>query len=626
VSRPSGFAVAGVGLLLLDGALRLLLGGPYVGATVLLLVACGLSLVPFLPVELATLSVRLSLAPTLGLGSFALLLTTVSLIGIELTELSIRLAVAALVVAAGALPAIVRLQAPPTVRTRRELLAMVALAAVFGLSFASSYDLVEPFPPPGTDWAHNLLYADVVQEQGELLVDDPYSGTAEDSVPFANPPGIGAVYGTTLMLDGVSTPSLARGIAVFSAVGTLSVYAAVAGLWGMTAGLLAAAAYSVAPIRLETMYWHGLGTTIAVAFVPLVVLAIGLMYRGVHDRRTIGLLGFALAGVAALHPASGFILAAMVAMVVLADVALGVLRLRTESPRVALRTWWSDGMTRPVAAGVGVSLVLGAAAATHLRRQTAEFGPLVSHRAFDRDWLDLDTVDYYYSWPFLALVGAALLLVLWSRERRGDPALRAIGALALASLLVSQLWRVDVAFEYRRVVYFVGIALVTLVGVAAYRLGRRGVWIGVCAIALIVVTQDSIGLRLPERLLEERAPRAQTLDSLAAFRAELDREDPAASSVLVADRCLGVRVPYAVRRLTLVSAEEWQAGYEILAEGSRDATAVVEGGPNGRRLARERGVDFVLADPSCHPDLAERLGGEVAFVDDGLIVVDVREA
>ena len=242
---------------------------------------------------------------------------------------------------------------------------------------------------------------------------------------------------------------------------------------------------------------------------------------------------------------------------------------------------------------------------------------------FDNDWLDLDTLDYYYSWQFLALVGASLVVVLWSRERRSDPALAALAVLVAAAVVVSQLWRIDVPFEYRRVVYYAGPVLVALVGVASVGLRRRWVWVAVCAVAFVVVARDSIGLRLPERLFDEREARRAQVDALAAFRCELDRTDPSGEALLVADRCLGTRVQYAVRRPTLVSAEEWQAGYESLVDGARDATVIVGGGAEGRRLARERGVDYVLADPRCQPDLATLLDGEVAFANDELLVVRV---
>jgi hypothetical protein len=167
-------------------------------------------------------------------------------------------------------------------------------------------------------------------------------------------------------------------------------------------------------------------------------------------------------------------------------------------------------------------------------------------------------------------------------------------------------------------VYYAGPALAAAVGIASVGLRHRLVWVAVCALAFLVVARESIGLRLPERLVRDREPRSEPVDSLAAFGAELD-----GNLLLVADRCLGVRVPYVVRRPTLVSAEEWQAGYTSLVPSARDATAIVAGGPEGRRLADERGVDYVLVDPVCNPDVAARLGGKPAFTSDELVAVEL---
>lgn len=620
---PSGrLAAAAAGLLVLDALVRLLAGDPYPGATALLVTACGVSLVPFLPRELGTSSLRVAVVPALGLGSFALLLTTVSIVGVELTELSIRLAVLALVLAAGAAGAIVAGQPGAVWWPRRELVACAVLLASFGLALASSFDIVDPFPPPGTDWAYYLLYADEVEAQGRLLAEDSYGGEAGHL--YSVQPGVGALYGSLGLLDGLSDETLAKGIAVVSALAVLSLFAAVAGLWGATAGLLAAGAYAVASIRLETMYWHGLATTLALVFVPLVLLGLGLVYRGGREWRVIGLLGFSLASVAVAHSASALVVAIAIALVIAAEVVRGLIRLRSERPRDALLRWWREGVTKPVLASVAVAGILGAGTIVHLRRQAADLGSPVDADFFDREWLDLDIVDYYYAWPFLGLVAASLVLVVWGRERRRDPALAALAALVIAAVAVSQLWRIDVPFEYRRVVYYAGPVLAALVGIASVGLRRRDVWIAVSVVALVVVARDSIGLRLPERLVRGGEERSAQLDALAAFRAELDRADPSGDALLVADRCLGVRVPYAVRRRTLVSAEEWQAGYTSLVDGARDATAIVAARPGSRLLAGERGVDYVLVDPDCNPDAAARLGGEVIHAGDELIALSLR--
>jgi hypothetical protein len=607
------YTAAAVALLLLEAVARLVVGEPYPGATALLLAACGASLVPLLPVRLNRASVRLALFPVLAIGSFSILLTTASILGIPLTELSIRASVAALVLVLGV--AVVRArrasdEPPPTASTRREGLVVLALVGIFAFSLASAWDVLEPFPPPGADWSYYQLYADEVEAQQSLLVEDPYAG--EDGRLFSTQPAVGALYGSLRVLDGISSRSLSRGLAVVSALTPLAVYAAIGGLWGAGAGLVSAVVYAVAPIRLEPLYWHGLATTLALLYVLLVLLALGLLYRGSRDLRTSGLLGFALASLAAVHSASAGVVAVWIGLVLVADVAFGLLRRRS------VRGWWSEGMSRPVLAGVGIALVLGAGVVVHLRRQAADLGSPVSYLAFDRDWLSVATLRDYYSWTFLALVAVCVVLVLARRAARRDAALAAVATLALSAVLVSQLWRVHVAFEYRRAVYYLALALVAVVGVASVRLRPRWAWLGACAVVVLVLAHESVGFRLPERLVSERDPRAETTDALEAFGRRLDDD-----VVLVADRCLGARVPYLVRRPTLIALEDWQVGFTNLRPAARNAWTVLEGGAEGKRVAERLGVRYVVADPACTPDPAPGLGGTVVVDSEGLVVLEL---
>ncbi|MDQ3121562.1 MAG: hypothetical protein M3Q59_03370 [Actinomycetota bacterium] len=226
-------SAAAAALLALDAVIRLLAGGPYPGATFLLLAACGISLLPLLPAELGSPSLRLAVLPALGLGSFAILLTTVSIVGIPLTELSIRLAVLALVFALAAATCALGRGEKTTWSAKREGVAVAVLVGVFAFSLGSSWDIAGSFPPRGTDWGHYLLYAEEVETQDALLIDDPLAGE-EDRV-FADPVGVGAVYGSFLILDGTSSRPLGWGVVIASALTPLSVYAAVGALWGIGA-------------------------------------------------------------------------------------------------------------------------------------------------------------------------------------------------------------------------------------------------------------------------------------------------------------------------------------------------------------------------------------------------------
>lgn len=624
--RRAGFAAASAGLLVVDAAIRLAAGGPYAGATVLLLAACGVALLPLLPRELTTVSLRVAVLPALALASYSILLTTVSIAGIRLTEVSIRVSVLVLVVGLAAVSLAFPEQAEEGRRSsssRREVLALAALVAIFAFAFASSWDIVDPFPPRGTDWGHYLQYADEVAVQERLLIDDPLAGEA-DRV-FADPPAVGAVFGSFRILDGISSWSLGFGVIVASALTVLSVYAAVAGLWGIEAGLIGAAAYAVAPIRLEPMYWYGLGTTAALVFVPLVVLALGLLYRGSRDARVVSLLALALLGVAVSHSTSAIVVGLLVALVALVDLVVYVLE-DSRAPGRALRAWWKEGTIRPVALALALAAVVGAGVVAHLRLQKADLGAPVSYRFFEPDWLDLDTVVEYYSWPFLLLAAASLALVLSRRRLRRDPALLAVGSLALATVVVSQLWRIHVPFEYRRSVFYLGIVMVVVIGVGAVGVGRRALWIGAYVVALAYIAHVSVGLRLPERLLSGPEQHSQAVAGLETLRAELDSGRRPDTSLVVADRCLHFVVPYLLRRPTIAAFEEWQVGFANRVPLARTAAAVIRGGPEGRRLARRLDVGYVVADPRCTPNPSPGLGAKVAIRNDELVVLQLPSA
>ena len=608
-------SVAAAALLALDVAIRLLAGGPYPGATLLLLAACGISLLPLVPSDLGTPSLRLAVLPALGVGSFAILLTTVSIVGIPLTELSIRLAVLALVLLAAAGASALGRSEKRAWSPRKESVAVAVLVGVFAFSLGSSWDIAGSFPPRGTDWGHYLLYADEVEAQDALLIDDPLAGE-EDRV-FADPAGVGAVYGSFLILDGTSSRPLGSGVVIASALTPLSVYAAVGSLWGIGAGLLAAAVYAVSPIRLEPMYWHGLATTLALVFLPLVVLALGLLYRGSRDRRTIGLLGFSLAGVAVSHSTSAVVAALLIAVVAVIELVRMLLARRSPRPR-------SGGMLRPVLAGVAVAFVLGGGVVAHLRLQSVELGTPVSYRLFEPDWLDLRTFVDYYSWPFLALAALSIVVLVVRGNLRRDHAFLALAALAVASILVGQLWRVHVPFEYRRAVYYLGLALVMLIGAAAVRLPRRALWVAGYVVALGYIAHTSIGFRLPERLLDGEQERSAAVDALIEFRDRLDRGEEPETELVVTDRCLHFVVPYLLQRPAIAAFEDWQVGFSNRVPLARKAATVLRGGNEGRRLAESLGVGYVVLDPAC-TDLPD-LGGSVVARNDAVTIIRVPAA
>ena len=125
------------------------------------------------------------------------------------------------------------------------------------------------------------------------------------------------------------------------------------------------------------------------------------------------------------------------------------------------------------------------------------------------------------------------------------------------------------------------------------------------------------------------ASRAHTTETspagteLIEFRNELDRRGVPDSSVVVADRCLHFVVPYLLRRPTLAAFEEWQVGFENRVPLARRAATVLEGGDEGRQLARSLGVRYVVVDPQCSPDVEAGLGGTTVVRNDALVIVEL---
>lgn len=627
VRGPHGFSALALSLLVIEVGLRLAVGRPYPGATALILAATGLSLLPFLPDAMRRHSLRLATLPALSVGAFSILVTTISVAGIALSEVSVRGASAVLVLSAALVAyRLVPHQVPAREAgfRAREGLVVAGIIGVFAYGVSSAWDIVEPFPPPGSDWAYYLLYAEEVESQGDVFVANPYD---IDCHPFSTQPAVGALYGSALMLDGLSPQALARGAAVASSLAPLSMIAAAGTLWGAGTGLVAGAIYVVAPIRFEPIGWHGLAMMLALGFMPLVLLALGLMYRGDRSVRVLLLLGFATAATLVAHVTSAFVVAVWIVAVLMIELLRVVSsRLRAVSLRSRRTDASSSGIIVPVLGGMLVALLIGAAGVLHNGRQVRAFGAPVSHEYFDAHWLSWSTVEYYYSWPFLVLVAVSCVGVLVSRKLLRDGALLGVLSLALAALFMSQLWRISVAFEYRRVTYYLGVALVALVGAASPRLRLRWPTILACLVIVVYLAHISIGLALPKRLLMGADERTPIFGDISLLIRDLDRIDPGHNALLVTDGCLGHRVPYFLRRPTLIAFDEAAAGFSALLPNARLARGVLLGDEESIRIARELGARLVVAERRCTPHVAEVFSESVLFAGTELIVVALPPA
>jgi hypothetical protein len=614
--RHVGATTLAVVLVGAELVLRLAIGDPYPGATALLVLACGVSLIPFLPAELDRVVLRVAVVPALGMVTFAVLLTTISIAGIRLTDVSIRLAVIAFVGGCTALArtSAVRHAAHREEASRADGLAAAAMVVVVAFALASAWDIVGPYPPDAVDWGHYLLYADEVEAERALLIDDPYAG--ENGRLFADSPGVGALYGGVRILDGTSSERLTLGVVVVSALTVVSVFVAAGALWGLWAGVLAAAVWAVAPSHVDPIRWHADGNHLAFVFLPLVVLALALLFRGARGWRVAVLLGSSLLGVAVTHSTSAFVVCFVVAAAVLIDVVRQAARHGFD-----ISSWWREGITRPVLGGIGVAVVAGSGVVVHLRAQASDLGSPVGFDQLQPDWLSWDVVVGHYSSTFLILAAASVVTVLAARELRRDPAMLAVLALAVACVVLAELWLLEVSFEYRRSLLYAGLAMTMLVGAASSRLRRGPVWVLATIAALAFVGHVTVGLRLPERLLSESAPKGTAAQTIRSFGQSLARGEVEDTKMVVTDSCHTFVVPYLLRRPTLVAFAPWQVGFKSRVPLATRASEILEGGPDGRRLARALGVGYVVANPSCTPDLPRRLDGSVVVETPNVIII-----
>ena len=392
------------------------------------------------------------------------------------------------------------------------------------------------------------------------------------------------------------------------------------GAWGTGSGLVAAGAYAVAPIRLDPAYWHGLGTALAMVFVPLVVMSLALLFRGARGRRHVLLLAVALLGVATAHSTSTIVVAMLLGTAVLVDLAVTLVAARRD-PGEAPRRWWREGIVRPLGAAVAVACVLGAGILAHLALQADALGAPVNYRFLDPGWLDRASLEHYYGAAFLVVSVVAVALVLSSSGCAGR-ALLAVASLVLACVVVSQVWRVHVSFDYQRVVYYVGVALVLLIGAAFSRRSPRAsgsrLRPGDRRRGAGVRRPPAAGARRARGAARPRGVRSPGVQGArrqrAARRAHRQRRVPALRDAVPPAEADAPRVRRASGRLRRQAAAR--------AAGRGDPRRRHRGGRAGGTARRA----VAVADPECVPDLAETLGGTtIAVANDGVVVVRLPE-
>jgi hypothetical protein len=547
------------------------------------LVAPGFAFTALLPTELRGAPIGWLLAPPLGFAITSILLISASGLGLPLTDAVIYALLAA--ACAAGLVASVRLSASaPELRLRERAAAApeipILLAGAVLLGIGLEARAIGGSPLSGADWAHYLLYSSEIARHHGLLLDNPYwmLGTA----PFAEDPGAPSLYGAYLILSGHGPGLLYHGIWVFAVCGILTTYVFVRTLFGDVAGVTAAAVSAVAPLSLNILTWHGLANVYAIMYVPLILLAAGMMLRGRDSARWSAFLALFLVALVAGHRLSFLI-------VVVALLLLGVASL-ARGPRATLE--FSLRTLLFVAAfGFGV--------AVYLIRQSSSLGGLQSYKAYLPTKIDsgtLEMVTRYLSWPLIVVAVGGLAIVLLRRRLRVDPAAYVPLAFLAALLLVGFSYLVHFPTEYSRVVYYLPIPIAALIGIGFTGIpARAALPLGVLLVACVAPLSYTRA---------EEARRFFTFVDPGSERglAYLSRKlEP--GDVVAADRCWSFLASWELEHRVLGGLDPSLSLAGSEAGPASVARKILVGSRESVELARRYGVDYALIDPICTDEL-----------------------
>ncbi len=586
---------AAVGVVVAELALAAV-GVKTAALSIALLLAPGLALAPLLPerTRRAPLAV-LAAAPALGVAASSVALISVASAGATLDPWVVRGVIAAIVAAAGALPG-PDLAAP---FDRRTAFAAAALGAALLLGALLQGRVLGGTPVPGNDWAKYVLYADEIERQRSLLIDNPFWLLG---VPFREDPGAPALYGAFLVLTDEPATAVMHGIWLFAAMGILSVYAFVRTLWDEPAALVAAALYAAVPANQDILGWHGLANVAALALLPLFLLYLGeLVTRGLRTSACAG-LGLVVIAVAAAHRLTFTVLVVTALVALAAALALA----RERGP-----------LLRDAALAIGFAALLSAGVVYDLVTRNRTFGGTLSYTAYLGSKIDLGPAISDLTVPFavLGLIAVGLGIRRLPSDRRALPSL----ALTAVSGGLAYAWVVHLPLFYARLVYFLPLALAPLVGAALVQVvgTRRGALAGAAVVVVMAVLAwpQAANVRNFYAFADDASLRG--LDAVTAAIRPGD--------VVVTDRCWSFLSTWLVHAPTLPALDPADIQPKAELARARQAHAILAGTPGGRALARRLGVRYALTDPTCRDSHGRHLRpprvGEPWFVSRRLLVL-----
>lgn len=585
LGAEAGVAAAALLFVLAAALLRLGFGETPSVVAILALIAPGFALIPLLPPELRAPPIGWLLAPPLGFACSSILLITASAVGIALSPGTIFALLS--LVCAGALVAARAIDAPaPAPRPRVAPEVLLVLAAVLLLGIGLEARAIGGSPVPGTDWAHYLLYSTEIAQHREMLLDNPLWMFGD--APFAEDPGVPSLYGAYLIVSDQGPGLLYHGIWVFAVLGILTTFVFVRTLFGDLAGLVAAALVALSSLSINMLAWHGLANTYANIYIPLILLAVGMVLRGNDSWRWGGFLALCLVALAAGHRLSFLIVA--VALVLLLALCLA---------RDARLTARVVGRTLAAAALIGWGVVL------YLLRQADAVGGVQGYEAYLPTKITgaiVDLVVHNMTWWVIAALALALIAILSSRRLRTDPASYVPLAFLVALLLVGFSWVVHFPTDYNRIIYFLPLPIAALVGIGWTAVPRRLVPVAAVATILAVawvatLSYDRIGgARNFYAFMDTGSERG--LEFLAARLAPDD--------VVAADRCWGFIAPWELRHRVLAGLDPSNNFAAADARPSAIARRILRGDSRSPALARRYGVRYALINPLCDDESGNR--------------------
>jgi len=558
---------------------RVAFGHPSPVFAIACLVAPGFAAIAILPAELRRPPISWLLVPPLGFAITSILLITASGLGLPLSQATIYALLAA-ACAAGLIASIWLSQGCPEPRLWERAAAApeipILLAGALLLGIGLQDRAIGGLPLPGADWAHYLLYSTEISNHHTLLLHNPYWMLGNE--PFAEDPGVPSLYGAYLSISGHGAGLLYHGIWVFAVLGIVTTYVFVRTLFGDVAGVAAAAVCAVAPLSQNILAWHGLANVYAIMYIPLVLLAAGMMLRGRDSTRWSGFLALFLVALVAGHRLSFLIVA--VALFFLSVFSL------VRAPRATLRF-------------LGKTVLIGAAAgfgvAVYLLRQANSLGGVQGYKAYLPTKITGETYEFvasYLSWPLILAALGGLAIVLLFRRLRVDPASYVPLGFLAALLVVGYSWIAHFPTEYSRVVYYLPVPVAALIGFGLSAIPRKAALVvGVLLVALVAPLSYSRSGEAREffSFVDPGSERGLTFLSR-----QLEPGDAVA-----ADRCWSFLATWELRHRVLGGLDPSLSLAGSEARPASIARKILVGSRRSLALAKRYGVHYALIDPIC---------------------------